>query len=62
MYVNLSPFPQVVCPLMYLFSLRERGWWGGGGEALVFCDTFDIIISHILPENFIEISQVVQKI
>ena len=32
------------------------------GEALVFCDFFNIIISHILSESFIEISQVVQKL
>ena len=27
-----------------------------------FCVTFNIIVSHIFPENFIEISQFVQKI
>ena len=31
-------------------------------EALVFWGDFKIIISHIIPENFIEISQVLQKI
>ena len=32
------------------------------GENLAFFEAFNIIKSHIFPENFIEISQVVQKI
>ena len=33
-----------------------------GGVKPCFFVTFNIIISHIFPENFIEIPQVVQKI
>ena len=32
------------------------------GGFLVFCDSFNIFISHIFHENFIEIPQLVQKI
>ena len=49
--VNLIPpvfFPRIC----YL----EREW------KPVFLVTFNIIISHIFPENFIEITQVIQKI
>ena len=37
---------------------RERV---GGRETPCFFVTFNIIISHVFPENFIEFPQVVQK-
>ena len=51
--VNLSPPPPVVFRKMYSLK-RVKLWW-------LFV-TFNIIISHIFPENFIKIPQVVQKI
>ena len=47
---QIDPLPPMVFRKMYLL---KRPW---------FFVTFDIIISHIFPENFIEILQVVQKI
>ena len=51
--VNLNPLPP--CGFSKNVSSEERvkSW---------FFVTFNIIISHILSENFIEIPQVVQKI
>ena len=40
------------CPF-YIESQFEKPW---------FLVTFDIILRHIFPENFIEFPQVVQKI
>ena len=37
------------------------GGMGGGGGELRFFVTFNIITSHIFPENLIEIPQVVHK-
>ena len=48
---NLTP--PVVFPKMYPSKERLNPW---------FFMTINIIISHIFPENFIEIPQVVQKI
>ena len=50
--VNLTPAP---CSFLKNVSSKERvkPW---------FIVTFNIIISHSFPENFIEIPQVVQKI
>ena len=50
--VKLTPLP---CSFSKIVSSKDRvkPW---------FFVTFNIIISHIFPENFIEITQVVQKI
>ena len=40
---------------------REKEFWGVG-ERCRFIGTFNIVISHIVTENLIEISQVFQKI
>ena len=61
--------------LLTLNRLRRRGWGGGGGAVNKtspcgfskglepwFFATFNIIMSHIFLENFIEVPQVVQKI
>ena len=50
--------PQFGPPKMYI-SERERET---EREKPCFYATFNIIISHIFPENLIEMSQVVQKI
>ena len=60
----------------WVFAIKSNSIWSAPvvfpkicllekGLSPAFCDffvTFYIIISHIFPENFIEISQVVQKI
>ena len=51
--INLTP-----C-LPFWFFQKSIFW--REGQILIFV-TFNIIISHIFPENFIKISQVVQKI
>ena len=49
----MTPTPLVVFRKLYLLN---RGW------KPVFFVTFNIIIGHIFPENFTEITQLVQKI
>ena len=51
----LFPFPTLPCGFSKKFSSKERA-------KTCFFVTFNIIISHIISEIFIEISQVVQKI
>ena len=53
--VNLMPPPPLSCSFLKIASSKERvkPW---------FFVTFNIILRHIFPENFIEFPQVVQKI
>ena len=55
MGVNLTPSPPLSCGFSKNATSKKK-------VKLWFFVTFNIIISHIFPENFIEIPQVVQNI
>ena len=50
---------RLMSSLLIIFNPKMPG---GRGRSPVFFVTFNIILKHIFPENFIEISQVVQKV
>ena len=57
-----SPPPHLTPPPMPLFQgISKRCVFHKKGESLFFV-TFDIIISHIFPEDFMEISKIIQNI
>ena len=56
-----SPHPPPPLPSFLSCGFSKSAFFRGESEALFFM-TFNIVISHIFPENCIEICQVVQKI
>ena len=57
----LSPTPPHPPPMPLFQGISKRCVFHKKGESLFFV-TFDIIISHIFPEDFMEISKIIQNI